>query len=405
MNAAALFFWACVLLVLYTYVLYPLAIWLLARVFPQRTSTGQSLPSAVSFVVAARAEGERVAERAEELKQQLDAASLCGEVIVVLDGPGTPEHVVQRMIGRDIQVHALPERCGKAAAISAGAKLAQHQILALADVRQRWQPDALGYLIESFRDARIGAVSGDLVLEPSPGVTAGVGLYWRYEKWLRRNEAEFDSVVGLTGAICAVRRNLFHGIPAGTVLDDVYWPLQVVMQGYRVGHNARARAFDRLPDNARDEFRRKVRTLSGNFQLVTRLPALLLPWKNRLWWQFLSHKLMRLVVPWLLLIALVTSAMVPTALFIVLFWCQLAFYTLNLLLLATGSAGHHRLTAAAASFVVLNLAALVAFWVWISGSLEKNWGVVRYDGAAGGGTAGADGHAGRLCSITEKETP
>ena len=86
-----------------------------------------------------------------------------------------------------------------------------------------------------------------------------------------------------------MRRELFRPIPRGTILDDVYWPLQVAMQGYRVVHDERAAAFDRLPERTADEFRRKVRTLAGNFQLVARLPAVLLPWRNPVWLQFLSR--------------------------------------------------------------------------------------------------------------------
>src|SRR5207249_10681512 len=124
-------------------------------------------------------------------------------------------------------------------------------------------------------------------------------------------ESQVHSSVGVTGAICAVRRRLFPGVPQGTILDDVYWPMHVAMQGYRVIHDQRARAFDRLPERARDEFRRKVRTLAGNFQLAVRLPQTLLPWRNPVWWQFVSHKLLRLVVPWALLAMLVISSVLP----------------------------------------------------------------------------------------------
>ncbi len=98
-----------------------------------------------------------------------------------------------------------------------------------------------------------------------------------------------------------MRRELFRPIPNGTILDDVYWPLAVAMGGHRVIHDERARAFDRLPVRVRDEFRRKVRTLCGNFQLLARLPSALLPWRNPNWWQFVSHRIMRLLVPWALI--------------------------------------------------------------------------------------------------------
>ena len=92
-----------------------------------------------------------------------------------------------------------------------------------------------------------------------------------------------------------------RAIPAGTLLDDVYWPLTVALAGHRVVHDERALAYDRLPERAADEFRRKVRTLAGNLQLAARLPTALLPWRNPVWVQFLSHKLARLVVPWAML--------------------------------------------------------------------------------------------------------
>ncbi len=162
----------------------------------------------------------------------------------------------------------LPARVGKAAALNAGCALAEHEIIVFADIRQTWEADALLLLLENFADPSVGAVSGDLLLRDADGVLAGVALYWRYEKMLRRLEGRVWSVVGATGAISAVRRQLFCAIPPGTLLDDVYWPLCVALQGFRVIHDRRAIAYDRLPSRTRDEFRRKVRTLSGNFQLL-----------------------------------------------------------------------------------------------------------------------------------------
>ena len=379
MSLAGILFWASVFLVTYTYILYPVAMWMLAHWLPQSATTEGPAPQSVSFVVAARAEGFRIAERAEELLVQLETADVTGEVIIVLDGPGTPRDVLDRMAtNARIKVIELPENRGKAAAITEGANQAQCEILALADVRQQWQDDALQRLLENFRDPRVGAVSGDLVLRASHSVTDGVGLYWRYEKWLRRSESTFDSVAGVTGAICAVRRDLFRGVPVGTILDDIYWPLTVVMQGYRVRHDSSARAFDRLPENVGDEFRRKTRTLAGNFQLVTLLPAVLVPWKNRLWWQFISHKLLRLAVPWLLLAVLLTSGMISGPLYSTLFWGQIAAYSALALMMATGTAGWSRASAAAGSFAMLNVAAWVAFWVWASGRAGACWSDVRY---------------------------
>ncbi len=174
-----------------------------------------------------------------------------------------------------MRVLELPERVGQGGRPVAGLRRRVHEILVFADVRQTWAADALPRMLANFADPAVGAVSGDLIVRDADGALAGVGLYWRFEKWLRRQESRLWSGVGATGAISAVRRELFRPIPRGTILDDVYWPMRVALQGYRVVHDEQAHAFDRLPDRTGDEFRRKVRTLSGCFQLAARLPAVL----------------------------------------------------------------------------------------------------------------------------------
>ncbi len=217
-------------------------------------------------------------------------------------------------------------------------------------------------------------------METAPGVLAGVGLYWRFEKWLRRQESRAWSTVGVTGAISAVRRELFRSVPAGTLLDDVYWPLQVALRGFRVLHDPRARARDRLPPRARDEFRRKVRTLTGNFQLINRLPAALLPWRNPVWFAYVSHKLCRLLVPWALLGLLATSWCSPGPFYQAAFVCQCLFYLAGLAALGTGLGS--RLSTAAGSFLVLNAAAWIAFWAWVFGRAGRLWTKVSYETVA-----------------------
>ena len=217
---------------------------------------------------------------------------------------------------------------------------------------------------------------------------AGVGLYWRFEKWLRKTESLIHAQVGVTGAICAVRRELFTPIPQGTILDDVYWPLSVAMQGYRVIHDGRAVAYDRLPDRPRDEFRRKVRTLSGNYQLAWRLPASLLPWRNPVWLAWISHKLLRLAVPWALLAMLVSSALLPGPFQAIMLGCQLACYGLALLGLVPALGRKSRLAAAAGSFLGLNATAGLALWVWVLGRADRTWHKISYNNSWGKG-----GHA------------
>ena len=175
-----------------------------------------------------------------------------------------------------------------------------------------------------------------------------------------------------------MRRELFRPIPNGTILDDVYWPLLVAMGGHRVVHDDRAHAFDRLPGRVRDEFRRKVRTLCGNFQLLTRLPSALLPWRNPIWWQFVSHRLLRLLVPWALIGLAASVVVLEGPVYRIAFWVQMVFYLLAVAGMSKAIATRSSVASAAAALLILNTAAWIAFWVWISGRADRSWGKFAY---------------------------
>jgi len=194
--------------------------------------------------------------------------------------------------------------------------------LSLPTRAQSFEPEALARLAENFTDPRVGAVSGELMFttgDPTEvaaggedasadGVAAQVGLYWKYEKWMRRNEAAVGSMLGATGAIYAIRRVLYQPLPPGTLLDDFLTPMRIVLTGRRAIFEPRARAWDRPAFRAGQEFRRKVRTLAGNYQAFAIAPGLLLPWVNQTtWWQVWSHKMFRLWVPFALVIMSLSS--------------------------------------------------------------------------------------------------
>jgi biofilm PGA synthesis N-glycosyltransferase PgaC len=374
-----LLFWLCAACVGYVCAGYPLLLAAVAS-FNKKPRPLAPFTGSVTILLAAKNEEGNLDRRLAELTDLLKGGQGGGEILVVSDGSTDRTVAIAQGFAATGRVRVLERVAseGKAAALTAGCQTCRSDVLVFADARQRWAPDALATLLENFADPRIGAVSGDLDLETAPGMMAGVGLYWRFEKWLRRKESQVHSQVGVTGAICAVRRTLFRPIPAGTLLDDVYWPLQVAMQGYRVVHDDRARAFDRLPEKSHDEFRRKVRTLTGNFQLLTRLPSALLPWRNPVWVQWVSHKVLRLALPWALLGLLGTSFLLEGWLYQALFWTQLAAYGIAAAGLTKTLGTRMPAAGAAASFLVLNAAAFRAFWVWISGRAEHSWRKISY---------------------------
>jgi hypothetical protein len=189
-------------------------------------------------------------------------------------------------------------------------------------------------------------------------VGEGIGLYWKYEKWLRRNESRVWSTLGATGAIYALRRRWWAPLPEATLLDDVLAPMRAVLDGARIVFEEQAIAYDRASADAAAESRRKTRTLAGNYQILAQEPRLLVPFVNPVWIQYVSHKIGRLVVPWAL-VALFVSTLVLAPdhlLYAVVLAAQGVFYGLAL----SGALfeARERLARVAYTFVVMNVSAV-----------------------------------------------
>ena len=362
-------FWGAVFLIAYTYVGYVGLLWLRARLSPRPVRRARFEPS-VSIVMVVRNE-ERFLE--EKLRNLLDAdypRELC-EIVVVSDGSKDRTDAILREHAENPRVRVLMNQLsrGKASGLNDAFAVASGDVVIFTDARQKIEPEAFRFLTENLADAEVGCVSGALMLgDPKAGEAArGMGLYWRIEKQIRELEAESGSAVGATGALYAVRRQLLTPVPEGTILDDVYIPMQVARQGKRVVFDPRARAWDSPDLGADREFSRKVRTLSGNYQLIQLAPWLL-SGKNPIRFEFVSHKLLRLVVPFALAAVLLSSMVLPGPVYRTALGLQLAFYGLSLLAgLRMKSGPFGRMADAALTFVLLNSAATVAFVNFITG--------------------------------------
>ncbi len=361
-------FWSSAGLIGYTYAGYLGWLWLRARLRPRPVRRGPQQPP-VSIVMVVRDEERVLRQKLRNLLELDYPADLC-EVVVVSDGSrdGTEtilrEHADPRL---RILMNQLPR--GKACGLNDGVQMSQGELVLFTDARQKIEPDALRRLVENFADPEVGCVSGELMLgNPESGEAAeGMSLYWRVEKEVRQLEAASGSVVGATGALYAVRRELFVPVPEGTILDDVYIPMQVARQGKRVVFEMRARAWDTADLGSEREFARKVRTLNGNYQLLQLAPWLLSA-SNPIRFEFISHKLLRLVAPFALVAAFISSAFLPGSAYRIAWVLQAVFYGMSLLALLRLKLGPLARTASAAlTFVVLNTAAVVAFANFVSG--------------------------------------
>jgi len=288
-------FWGSAATVVYTYAGYPTAIKLLSKFFP-RPILKQDYTPKVSIVLAAHNERKVIASKLENLLQ-LDYPKDKKQIIVVSDGSTDDmELLVEPFTQRGVELFRLNKAEGKPTALNLGVSKATGDIIVFCDARQTIGTNALHALTACFADASVGAVSGELELTGKKGL----GFYWKYEKFIRMAEAEFDSAPGATGALFAIRKNLFEPIPKDLLLDDVFTPMQIILKGFRVVFESNAKIYDKEA-STNDEFQRKSRTLAGNFQLLHHLPGILNPFKNRIFGQFASHKLLRLVCPFALI--------------------------------------------------------------------------------------------------------
>ena len=298
-SGAEFFFWGSLVLLAYVYFGYPLVAALRARLRPRLPVRAPIEPS-VSIVVVAHNEADRIAARIENLLA-LDYPVDRFDIVVASDG-STDATVgcARRYEYLGVRVRPFATRRGKSAVLNAVVPSLRSEIVLFVDARQRFDRGTLRALVQNFADPTVGAVSGELVLTTAASTAAagrGTAFYWRYEKFIRSAEGRTDSTVGATGAIYAIRRELLEPIPDDTILDDVLIPLRIVRKGFRVLFEPEARAYDCASATAREEFVRKARTIAGTFQLFARERWLFNPRSNRLWFQTISHKALRLALP------------------------------------------------------------------------------------------------------------
>lgn len=376
-ESMQILFWTCFSLTVYTYFGY--LGWLMVlerahrrgRVAADLDSEPVQLPS-ISVVMAVRNECSRLEAKLKDFRNIAYPAELL-EFIVVSDGSEDGSAALLEREASWLRPVLLARPEGKAGALNHAVREATGEVLVLCDVRQRLDSDAVAMLAAHFRAPTTGAVSGELLLEEADGSASadGLGLYWRIEKAVRRLESTTGSVVGVTGALYAVRRCLFPQVPPDTLLDDVYVPMEVARQGYRVLFEPDAKARDTVFAEPGKEFRRKVRTLTGNYQLVQKLPWLL-SYRNPLLGRFISHKLLRLMVPLFLAGMLVASVADRGPLLHAMLGLQLVFYGLALVGAVWADTRRLKPVGVAYTFVLLNAAAVMAFRNFVAGR-TSNW--------------------------------
>lgn len=360
-------FWGSLSVIFYTYLGYPAWLWLRSHFAPKPTQRGPYVPF-VSIIMVARNEAPVLDAKLANL-MSLDYPADRRELVIVSDGSTDDTNSILSRFAQQSGMKLIikPTGQGKASCLSDAFKVAAGEVLVFIDARQYIEHRAIRLLMENFADSQVGCASGELMLgDAASGEAAGgTGLYWKIEKKIREMEAITGSVVGATGALYAVRRDSVVLPPPETILDDVYIPMHVVRKRARVVFDDRVRAWDIAHQGLEREFQRKVRTLTGNYQLLTLAPWLLTG-ENPILVEFVSHKILRLVIPFAMASALITSIFLPGSIYRFALIVQVVFYGLGAWAWLRPTRGPFaRIADAAFTFTMLNTAALVAFKTFI----------------------------------------
>lgn len=276
-----------------------LPLWLAARrLFGSRPVTRDDAhrPS-ITVVVASREPAPAIRGRVEDLLVEAYPAERI-EIVIALDAAGA-FCSMDELAGIDTRVRVVmgDQPGGKACTLNAALREARSEIIVFADTRQRFSRGAFAALVAPFIDSTVGAVSGRYEL-PAADAGSPIAWYWQHESWIRRTEAEIHSSIGVIGPIWAMRRELWEPLRSGLILDDVQTPMRLVRDGWRVAFAETASAREPHASTPESEWRRKVRTLTGNLQLLAWNPWLLVPWRNPLWLTYILHKLLRFTSPY-----------------------------------------------------------------------------------------------------------
>jgi cellulose synthase/poly-beta-1,6-N-acetylglucosamine synthase-like glycosyltransferase len=379
-STAVVAFWLCAVGVVYSYALYPVAIWALARTFgrkptPPRELADEALPT-VSLLIAAYNEEAVVRERIENALG-LDYPADKLEIVIASDGSSDRTNaIVESFDDPRVRLLAYPKRRGKAAVLNAAFGDVRGEIVVLSDANTNTDRDAIRKLVRWFQSPHVGVVCGRLLLtDPETGTNVD-SLYWRYETFLKGCEGRLGALLGANGAIYAIRRSLYAAIQGNTLIDDFVIPLLTRLRtGCTIEYDQDAVAYEETPEAIASEFKRRARIGTGGFQSLPVIWMLLNPVRGWVSFSLFSHKLCRWLCPFLLAGALASNAaLISNPFYAITLAIQVLVYAFALLGTRLTNPGRaFRVLRLTTLFAGMNLALLVGFWRWVSEEPQGAW--------------------------------
>jgi poly-beta-1,6-N-acetyl-D-glucosamine synthase len=367
-------FWLAVGVILYTFLVYPFLLGLLANRFKCPVRQAPITPR-VTLLIPAYNEALVIARKLENALA-LDYPADRLEIVVVTDGSddGT-DSIVAALTARGVRLYHNPRRQGKAAAINRVMPMIDSEVVVFSDANAMLERETMQKLVRNFADLEVGGVAGEKRV-----LDGGEGLYWRYESYLKGCESAISSVMGAAGELFAIRRELFKPPEPDSLLEDFMISLRLVEAGWRVVYEPEAIATEDISHSLAGEWERRARITAGGFQSISRLTGLLSPARGRVAWQYLSHRVLRwAATPFLVpVVCALNIVLLDLPFYRYILLGQTGFYLLALLGFFLARRGlRHGLPYIAFYFCFTQLAAWAGFGRYIRGSQPVNWSKAR----------------------------
>lgn len=370
-------FWFSLGLIGYTYFIYPLVLIFLWK-FGKRSCKpiiGDSLPF-VSLIVAAYNEENEIEDKILN-SLALDYPRDKLEILIGSDGSNDQTNEILSRYQGQITTQIWSERRGKISVLNDLVGMAKGEILVFTDANTKCEQTVIRYLVGRLIDTRVGCVCGKLKLEKfDKDSTEMEGVYWRYENFLKKLEGDIGILLGANGGIYAIRKELYTVLPPGIIVDDFVIPMRILEQGFRVEYEPDAIAIEKASRTIADETKRKIRIGAGDYQALCLFFSMLNPIRGVPSLVFLSHKVLRWLVPFFLIIILVCSLILGDyLLFFFFLMCQLAFYFIAFLIYCCEKRSIKIFGGAyfIYYFVAMNCSLFVGFFRFVLGKQKVTW--------------------------------
>jgi poly-beta-1,6-N-acetyl-D-glucosamine synthase len=303
----AVIFWLCIVFIVYTYVGYPLVLYLLAKTRKKKATYPPYQPT-VTLLIAAYNEETWISRKLDNALES-DYPSDKLQILVVADGSddSTPE-IIRSYQGKNVELCFQPVRQGKMEAINRAIEYVTGQVVVFSDANNMYEAGTLSALVQPFSDPTVGGVSGAKhVIKGDDPLSESEGLYWKYESFIKKQETLLGSCSGVSGEIFAIRRSLFEPALKGIINDDFYLAMRLLSRGYRIIYTPLARSYERVSLSKEDEIIRRTRINAGRYQALRFFNQIFPKKYPILMWQVFSHKVFRLLIPFGMIGAFVAS--------------------------------------------------------------------------------------------------